>query len=97
MGARPDRNIDEARAFYADLTHRLTQYGRSKADLRILPGLAVVVAPTEAAAQAKATYYRELLGTPAIGRYLLGEQSGHDFSNVDLDSPFPDISSTWIV
>jgi FMN-dependent oxidoreductase (nitrilotriacetate monooxygenase family) len=90
----PHRNLDEARAFYADLTHRLAQYGRSKADLRILPGLTVVVAPTEAEAQAKATYYRELLGTSAIGRYLLGEQSGHDFSDVDLDGPFPDIDTT---
>lgn len=90
----PHRNIDEAHAFYADLTHRLAQYGRSKADLRILPGLTVVVAPTEAEAQAKAAYYRELLGTPAIGRYLLGEQSGHDFSDVDLDGPFPDVDTT---
>ena len=90
----PHRNIDEARAFYVDLTHRLTQYGRSKAELRILPGLTVVVAPTEAEAQAKAAYYRTLLGTPAIGRYLLGEQSGYDFSDVDVDGPFPDVDTT---
>jgi alkanesulfonate monooxygenase SsuD/methylene tetrahydromethanopterin reductase-like flavin-dependent oxidoreductase (luciferase family) len=72
----------------------LAQYGRSKAEIRILPGLAVVVAPTGTEAQAKAAYYRELLGTPAIGCYLLGEQSGHDFSDVDLDGPFPDIDTT---
>ena len=90
----PHRHIDEARAFYADLTKRLTQYGRSKAELRILPGLTVVVAPTEAQAQAKAAYYRTLLGTPAIGRYLLGEQSGHDFSDVYVDGPFPDVDTT---
>jgi alkanesulfonate monooxygenase len=35
-----------------------------------------------------------LLSTPAIGRYLLGEQSGHDFSDVDLDGPFPDVDTT---
>src|SRR5215468_7330131 len=78
----------------ADVTQRLAQYGRSKAELRILPGLTVVVAPTEAQAQAKAAYYRELLSTPAIGRYLLGEQSGHDFTEVDVNGPFPDVDTT---
>ena len=63
----PFRNIDESKAHYADIRERMTNMAARKADLRFLPGLAVIVAPTEAEAQDKAAYYRELLGTPAIG------------------------------
>lgn len=90
----PHRNIDEAKAYYADLRTRLVKIGRSPDDIRVLPGLAVIAAPTEAEAKEKAAYYRELLMTDEIVLYLLGEQSGLDFSNVDLDAPFPDLDST---
>lgn len=85
----PHRSIDEARSFYADLRARLVQHGRSPDEIRVLPGLAVITAPTEAEAREKAEHYRELLLTDDIVRYLLGEQSGLDFSQVDLDAPFP--------
>ena len=89
----PFRNIDESKAHYADIKARMQRYGRPAEHLRVLPGLAVIVAPTEAEAQAKSAYYRELLATPAIQRYLLSEPSGYDFSRVDLDGPFPDLDT----
>lgn len=90
----PFRDIHESRAHYIDVKERMVRYGRNPDQLRVLPGLAVVVAPTEAEAQAKADHYRELLFTPAIRRYLLSEPSGYDFSQVDLDGPFPPIDTT---
>jgi alkanesulfonate monooxygenase len=62
--------------------------------LRVLPGISVVVAPTEAEAQAKDRYQRSLVFTDQIVRYVLSEPSGHDFANVDLDGPFPDIDTS---
>jgi FMN-dependent oxidoreductase (nitrilotriacetate monooxygenase family) len=85
----PFRSIDESKAHYNDVKSRMLKYGRDPEELRVLPGLAVTVAPTEAEAKEKAAYYRELLFTDPIVRYVLGEQSGLDFTDVDLDAPFP--------
>lgn len=87
----PHRNIDEAKAYYADLRKRLVNQGRAVDEVRVLPGVGVIVAPTEAEAKEKAAYYRELLLTDTIIRYLLGEQSGLDFHQIDLDKPFAEI------
>ena len=90
----PFRDINDSKAHYADVKQRMVKYGRSPDQLRVLPGLAVIVAPTEAEAQAKAAHYRELIFTPAIKRYLLSEPSGYDFAAVDLDGAFPDIDTS---
>jgi alkanesulfonate monooxygenase len=90
----PYRDMAESLAYRDDIARRMAAYGRDPSHLRMFPGLAVLVAPTEAEAQAKAQYYRELLFTPAYIRYLLGEQSGYDFTDVDLDAPFPEIDTT---
>lgn len=90
----PYRTIEESKAHYDDIKARMLTYGRDPAALRILPGLAVTVAPTEVEAQEKAAAYRELLFSDPIIRYVLGEQSGLDFTDVDLDGPFPMLDST---
>jgi FMN-dependent oxidoreductase (nitrilotriacetate monooxygenase family) len=90
----PFRNIEESQAHYADIQRRLVGYGRPADAVRVLPGLAVITAPTEAEAREKAAYYRELMLTDVIRRYLLGEQSGLDFTDVDLDGPLPELDIT---
>jgi alkanesulfonate monooxygenase SsuD/methylene tetrahydromethanopterin reductase-like flavin-dependent oxidoreductase (luciferase family) len=52
------------------------------------------VGASAAEAKEKAEYYRELMLTDQIARYLLGEQSGIDFTDVDLDGPFPDLDTS---
>lgn len=89
----PFRDFAESKAHYDDVKARLARYGRNPEALRILPGLSVIVAPTLAEAQEKASYYRDLLFSDAIVRYLLAEQSGLDFSIYDLDGPFPDLDA----
>ncbi|MFN8439466.1 MAG: NtaA/DmoA family FMN-dependent monooxygenase [Caldilineaceae bacterium] len=90
----PYRNLEESKAHRADVKQRMIKYGRPTDQLRVLPGLAVITAPTEAEAKEKAAHYRELLLTDDIIRYLLGEQSGLDFVNVDLDGPLPELDIT---
>ena len=90
----PYRDLAESKAYRDDIQRRMQAHGRDASQLRVLPGLSVLVAPTEHEAHAKANYYRELLFTPAFMRYLLSEQSGYDFADVDLDAPFPDIDTS---
>ena len=90
----PHRNLDDSKAHYDDVKQRMVKYGRSPDQLRVLPGLGVIAARTEAEAKEKAAYYRELLLTDDILRYLLGEQSGLDFHNIDLDGPLPALDTT---
>jgi N-acetyl-S-(2-succino)cysteine monooxygenase len=90
----PFRDFAESKAHRADVQRRMAAHGRDPSELRVLPGLAVVVAPTEAEAQERAEQQRELLFTPSIRRYLLSEPSGYDFAEVDLDGPFPEIDTS---
>lgn len=86
----PHRRLEDALEYAGDLTRRLAALGRSRNDVRILPGLSVIVAPTEEEAHAKAARYRALLLTDGVVRYLLSEPSGANFDGVDLDAAFPD-------
>ncbi|MBX3014774.1 MAG: NtaA/DmoA family FMN-dependent monooxygenase [Caldilineaceae bacterium] len=90
----PHRNLEDSKAHYDDVKARMRKLGRSPDELRLLPGLGVITAPTAAAAKEKAAYYRELLLTDDIIRYLLGEQSGLDFQGIDLDAPLPTLDTT---
>lgn len=49
----PQPNIEAAQVFYRDVKSRMAKYGRQEADLKILPGVFVVVGETEAIAQEK--------------------------------------------
>jgi alkanesulfonate monooxygenase len=90
----PFRDLAESKAHYDDIKARMLKYGRDPEALRVLPGLSVTVAPTEAEAKEKAANYRELLFSDSIVRYLLGEQSGLDFADIDLDGPFPALDAS---
>jgi FMN-dependent oxidoreductase (nitrilotriacetate monooxygenase family) len=85
----PFRVLEESRAHYQDIKARMVRHGRDPEALRVLPGLSTIVARSEAEAQEKAAFYRELLFSDSIVRYLLGEQSGLDFVEHDLDGPVP--------
>ncbi|WEF24707.1 LLM class flavin-dependent oxidoreductase [Paracoccus sp. S3-43] len=86
---------DSARAFYRDIKTRAAGFGRSEADIVILPGISAAIGSTEAEA---ARVWEELdaLTSPQIGLARLSARfGGHDFSAVPLDRPlrrddFPD-------
>lgn len=88
------QNIDDAKAFYADLKGRMEKYGRNRDDLKIMPGIFPVVGRTEAEAQDKFQQIQDLIH-PVVGLSLLNGMSGDvDLSKYPLDGPVPDVPET---
>ena len=87
------QTLDEAVDFYADVKARLARYGRSRDDLKILPGVSPVIGRTRAEARAKFEQLQDLI-TPEVGLGLLAEHLGADLSGHPLDGPIPELPST---
>jgi FMN-dependent oxidoreductase (nitrilotriacetate monooxygenase family) len=79
------QSLDVAKAYYADVKGRMGKYGRDTDQLRITPGLSVVVGKTDQEARAK---FDELQGAIEFGRGV--ELMGVDVSGYDLDGPLPE-------
>ncbi|KPX06158.1 LLM class flavin-dependent oxidoreductase [Pseudomonas syringae pv. coryli] len=87
-------SLASAQAFYADLKGRLSAYGRAVDSLKIMPGVFIVVAETEALANAKFESFQELV-EPQVGVALLGRMLGNfDLSGYPLDGPLPELPLT---
>ncbi|QVK32014.1 LLM class flavin-dependent oxidoreductase [Pseudomonas syringae] len=87
-------SLASAQAFYADLKGRLSAYGRAVDSLKIMPGVFIVVAETEALAKAKFESFQELV-EPRVGVALLGRMLGNfDLSGYPLDGPLPELPLT---
>lgn len=87
-------SLASAQAFYADLKGRLRAYGRAIDSLKIMPGVFIVVAETEALANAKFESFQELV-EPQVGVALLGRMLGNfDLSGYPLDGPLPELPLT---
>ena len=85
------QKLEDAQAFYRDVKSRLIKYGRHADDLKIMPGVSIFVAQTEAEARAK---YDELNAYihPTLGLNLLKQLGGftEDLSQFDLDQALPE-------
>jgi FMN-dependent oxidoreductase (nitrilotriacetate monooxygenase family) len=79
--------IQGAQAYYADLKGRMAKYKRDRSDLKIMPALRPVVAPTVAEAQAKFDQLQDMLD-PLVGLQRLHSAFG-DLSGYPLDGPVP--------
>jgi len=84
-------NMEEAVKFYQDVKGRAANYGRKPDEILILPGCAPIVGDTLEQAEEK---YREIANLVFIddalnylGRYF----NDMDFTQYDLDQPFPDL------
>ncbi|MFF3207890.1 NtaA/DmoA family FMN-dependent monooxygenase [Streptomyces sp. NPDC002962] len=86
--ARPG-TLEAGRAFYADVKGRLAKYGRSAGDLRIMPGVTVVLGDTAAEAQERAATTRRQLVSPQRALLVLERLWGVDLSAWDPDGPLP--------
>ncbi len=90
--AQPD--LASARRFYADLKGRLAAQGRDEASLKVMPGVYLVVAESEAQAQAIDASLQALV-EPAVGIALLGRMLGNfDLSGYPPDGPLPELPVT---
>ncbi|MDX6364711.1 MAG: hypothetical protein QOC85_3721, partial [Streptomyces sp.] len=79
------------REFYADVKGRLAKYGRAPEDLKIMPGVTVVLGDTAAEAQEQAAEIRRLQVSPQNAILALEQIWGVDLSSYDPDGPLPDI------
>ncbi|MFE2888145.1 NtaA/DmoA family FMN-dependent monooxygenase [Streptomyces sp. NPDC059272] len=82
--------LEDGRAFYADVKGRLAKYGRSPDDLKIMPGVSVVLGDTAAEAQERAAEIRRQQVSPQNAILALEQLWGTDLSSYDPDGPFPD-------
>lgn len=88
------QTFEEAKAFYDDLKGRLATYGREPDDIKIMPGVAPVVAATEAEARAKNEELQELIpddvGVALLSSYL----SISDLWRYPIDGPLPELPAS---
>ncbi len=81
--AQPE--IEDGRAFYADIKGRVKAYGRDPDTVLILPGLSFFIGGTEEEAFALRETFEDLT-LPTYGIAQLSRVTGIDFSTHDLDS-----------
>jgi FMN-dependent oxidoreductase (nitrilotriacetate monooxygenase family) len=86
--------FEQAQEFYADVMARLAGFGRSRQDIRILPGLYPVIGRTQAEAEAKYAHLQSLI-LPQVGLAVLSNTIGvPDLDRYDLDGPVPEMAVT---
>lgn len=81
-------SLPVAQAFYADVKGRMAKYGRAQDQLKITPGLSVVVAETDQEAQDQFGQLQDLVDFSNL------EFGGFDLSGYPLDGPLPDLPYT---
>ncbi|MFI6643402.1 NtaA/DmoA family FMN-dependent monooxygenase [Streptomyces sp. NPDC050504] len=84
--------LDAGRAFYADVKGRLAAHGRAPDDLKIMPGVTVVVGDNDADAQEKAAEIRRLQVSPQNALLAAEQVWGRDLSAYDPEGPLPEIA-----
>ena len=89
----PASNLAAGRALYADIKGRMDRLGRSRDDMKMLPGAFVVVGETVDEARAKRARLDSLVHyDSAIASLSIA--LGHDVSGFDPDAPLPEIPET---
>jgi N-acetyl-S-(2-succino)cysteine monooxygenase len=89
-------NIEQGRTFYAELKARMAEHGRCPDEMKIMPGLSVVVGRTTEEAEEKQRYLNELTH-PIVAREILSTVLGNaDLSGYPMDEPMPQIMPTKI-
>ncbi|KGA98694.1 nitrilotriacetate monooxygenase [Alkalihalobacillus alcalophilus ATCC 27647 = CGMCC 1.3604] len=84
------QTLEEAQSFYRDIKQRLTKYGRSANQLKIMPGVFPIIGKTEKEAREKQQYLRELI-PEKVGVGLLSALINVDLSPYSVDGPLPSL------
>jgi FMN-dependent oxidoreductase (nitrilotriacetate monooxygenase family) len=86
--------FEQAKAFYDDVHARLPRFGRTPAEVKVMPGFYPVVASTRSEAQEKYDYLQSLIQVP-VGVAILEHTIGvHDLDRLPLDGPVPEMPDT---
>jgi FMN-dependent oxidoreductase (nitrilotriacetate monooxygenase family) len=84
-------SLAEAVQFAQDVKRRAAQYGRNPQDVLIFPGCSPIVGHTMAEAERKYQEIASLVDIPDALHYLGRYFNDIDFTQFDLDAPFPDL------
>ena len=90
------QDFETGRAYYADLKARAKRLGRNPDLIKVLPGLAPIIADTDEEAQAIAEAERGALDVNKLLVQVGRAFNYHDFSKYELDAPFPDLSGVTL-
>lgn len=85
--------LEQAQAYYKDVKTRAAGFGRDPEQVLIVPGVRPIVADTREEAE---RLYQEAANLVSIENALsmLGRPfNDHDFTQYDLDAPFPDVEA----
>jgi len=84
------QTFTEGKAFYDDVKNRAEKYGRSRHEIKILPGISPILGRTEAEAREREAELNALI-TPEYGVRQLSMILDHDISQYPLDGPLPEV------
>ena len=87
----PHGGLEAAAEFRRSIAERAVAAGRDANSVLILPGAEIVLAPTEAEAEEKIRWVRDLQIGPEQAIALLEQYWGRDLSGFDPDGPLPDV------
>lgn len=87
-------DLEEAHIYYRDVKARAAKFGRDPSTLFILPAVSPVIGSTEAEADALWIERANLVSIEAALRMLGRGFDDYDFTQHDLDAPFPELSGS---
>ena len=82
--------LADGQKFYSDVKARVTKFGRSPDDVKILPGLSPIVGATEDEAREKEAAIHNLIDYDQHVRGL-ARRFKLDLNAIELDAPFPEL------
>src|SRR5215475_13437429 len=86
--------FEQAKEFYADVMVRLAKFGRTQAEVKVMPGFYPVVAPTEQEAKEKFDCLQSLI-QPSVGLAILESTIGvFGLDKYPLHGPVPEMGDT---
>ena len=88
------RDKAAAKKFYDDVKSRARELGRKETEIKILPGVQVIVGKTEAEARSKHQQLLESINTPMAMAMLSTIIGGIDLTEFPIDGPIPDLPLT---
>ncbi|MFC0215928.1 LLM class flavin-dependent oxidoreductase [Paenibacillus chartarius] len=83
--------VEEAVGYYRDVKRRAASFGRNPDHVVILPGISPIIGSTEEEAERKYQEIASLVSAEDALRYLGRYFEHHDFSQYELDAPFPEL------
>lgn len=83
--------LEQAQSAYKDVKQKAVDAGRSADDIKIFPVLSPIIGNTDEEVQEKYKGIQNLVTTEEALAYLGRYFDHHDFSQYDLDAPFPEL------